>query len=258
MPVQVTEEGKVVAVGDGPQGDYLPITGGELTGDLEVDGRITAAGRIQSTSQGASDRSEFINKTGDGGIRVSGSGPGSDTGILLSNNYYTSVEDRWSIKLNGTGTGTGFTEDSLLIVGLDGSKTTEFKQDGSITAAGTLDVSTTGLPHSFYRLTGNTAAAAVSIKGGINKDEVITLNGDGSISAAGGACGFTPTGELIFSSRGTRYKLFVSQGVCQAEEYTRQMELREKSEQFIADKRETKPSEPQQPQPEVTPDNDNA
>ena len=40
VPVQVTAEGKVVAVGDGPVGDYLPITGGELTGDLEIDGSI--------------------------------------------------------------------------------------------------------------------------------------------------------------------------------------------------------------------------
>ncbi len=44
VPVQVTEEGKVVAVGDGPQGDYLPITGGTLTGDLKVEGVITGDG----------------------------------------------------------------------------------------------------------------------------------------------------------------------------------------------------------------------
>ena len=44
VPVQVTAEGKVVAVGDGPAGEYLPITGGEITGDLDVDGSITAAG----------------------------------------------------------------------------------------------------------------------------------------------------------------------------------------------------------------------
>lgn len=36
VPVQVTDEGKVVAVGDGPQGDYLPTSGGNLTGDLTL------------------------------------------------------------------------------------------------------------------------------------------------------------------------------------------------------------------------------
>jgi len=42
VPVQVTEEGKVVATGDGPQGDYLPITGGTLTGSLDVEGNLSA------------------------------------------------------------------------------------------------------------------------------------------------------------------------------------------------------------------------
>ena len=41
VPVQVTAEGKVVAVGDGPEGDYLKLTGGNLTGDLTVDEKIT-------------------------------------------------------------------------------------------------------------------------------------------------------------------------------------------------------------------------
>jgi len=84
----------------------------------------------------------------------------------------------------------------------------------------------------------------------------ISLNSaNGSAEFAGDKCGFTSDGELFFTSRGTRYKLFVSQGLVQAEEYTRQMELKEKAEQFIADKRETKPSEPQDG---VTSDNDNA
>ena len=85
-------------------------------------------------------------------------------------------------------------------------------------------------------------------------NERISFNYSGSAVFAGGACGFTSTGELFFTSRGTRYKLFVSQGLVQAEEYTRQMELKEKGEQFVADNRETKPST----QAEVSMDNDNA
>ena len=36
VPVQVTAEGKVVVVGDGPEGEFLRLTGGNLTGDLTL------------------------------------------------------------------------------------------------------------------------------------------------------------------------------------------------------------------------------
>lgn len=49
VPVQVTAEGKVVAVGDGPQGDYLPTSGGELTGPLTSSSTATFEGQIQTT-----------------------------------------------------------------------------------------------------------------------------------------------------------------------------------------------------------------
>ena len=82
----------------------------------------------------------------------------------------------------------------------------------------------------------------------------VQLFNNGSATFAGGKCGFTSEGELIFTSRNTRYKLVVQDQVCLAEPYTRQMELKEKAEKFIADKRETKPITTPAPTPEPAPD----
>lgn len=49
VPVQVTAEGKVVAVGDGPQGEYLPTSGGQLTGPLTSSSTATFEGQIETT-----------------------------------------------------------------------------------------------------------------------------------------------------------------------------------------------------------------
>lgn len=64
--------------GSGGSGDYLPITGGELTGDLEVDGSITAAGNILSTGTTNNDirfqsktfAAETFSVIGDGTLKI--------------------------------------------------------------------------------------------------------------------------------------------------------------------------------------------
>ena len=82
VPVQVTAEGKVVAVGDGPQGDYLPTTGGNLTGDLTLgtdkitldaaDGSATFTGNIDTYDYG----SDAADQGADRGEAPGASGPG--------------------------------------------------------------------------------------------------------------------------------------------------------------------------------------
>jgi len=301
VPVQVTEEGKVVATGDGPQGDYLPITGGELTGDLEVDGSITAAGDVKigglssapNITLAANGRSTFYYPSAaptDGVLKVESNVGGtkqlkwfvqSDGTQYLGGDASSApnilLKSDGNITAAGSLTCKNYVDitrsdnSSALQVNKDGQQFPTFKVtgDGSITADGEAFFGNsnyynkfyTSGTHEIYNTDWPTSNNALDIKG--STGSVFTVLGNGSIAAARGKCGFTADGELIFSSRGTRYKLFVSQGVCQAEEYTRQMELKEKAEQFIADKRETKPStQPSkpstQPQPEATPDNDNA
>ncbi len=258
VPVQVTEEGKVVAVGDGPQGDYLPITGGNLTGDLTVD-----TDKIELNSDGSASFSGNISLS-DWYMVTAKTNPG--TGFIVNGTE----------KIAGISNGNAANPVSIDCIA-DGKiiihqsnriePSITFNADGSAFFAGKIFARggelTTTVENTFQLRTvynnncnftvTNRAAYFGGSQAFSGAGSSAQINSDGSASFSGGKCGFTADGELIFSSRGTRYKLFVSQGVCQAEEYTRQMELKEKAEQLIADKRETKPSEPG-----VTPDNDNA
>ena len=74
----------------------------------------------------------------------------------------------------------------------------------------------------------------------------VEILGNGSITAAGNKAGFTAGGELYFTSRGTRYKLEVAGGLCNAIPFTREMELRERAEALkedIEDKRKPRPTD---------------
>jgi len=258
VPVQVTEEGKVVAVGDGPQGDYLPITGGNLTGDLTIgtdkieltaDGSAEFAGPIGIGTTGTPSNDLEIRNTADAAIGLSKTGHGQ--GILQRS---TGGVDIYSLS-----TGSQANQSFSFYSGPDeasATKTVHIEGDGSVEFAGDVQVGS-GSQQAIINNNGsieidtaNSEALTISTNGSTN----CKIDKTGSATFAGGKCGFTADGEIFFTSRGTRYKLFVSQGLVQAEEYTRQMELKEKAEQLIADKRETKPST----QDEVTPDNDNA
>lgn len=258
VPVQVTEEGKVVAVGDGPEGDYLKLTGGNLTGNLtlgtdnkitlnatdgsgEFVGDLTAINsQFRATAAGAfafsRDNENYQVSMNSGAVSFTG-----PTSCAIQGFYKDTNTNTFAIYYDGSAE---FKEGVL--IGSDFSTGTGCRmvRQGQITV----------------RRDDNTKNVFEAFNGGsATSNRVIELGADGSADFAGGKCGFTTEGDLIFTSRGTRYKLFVSQGVCQAEPYTREMELKEKAEQFIADKRETKPSNPStQSQPEVTSDNDNA
>ena len=255
VPVQVTAEGKVVAVGDGPEGDYLKLTGGNLTGDLTVNEQITLATDGNAT---------FDGDVGIGNIELNADGSAEFAGVVSALSLETDPLGGGVKSYRSVG-GTaqvwrGGQSSSIL--------TSEIAADGSATFAGV---------GRFGILSANPGSGDDGIIINPNQGVLVTadnlpvfrgyalnaatptstIDSDGSATFAGGNCGFTSAGELIFTSRNTRYKLVVSNGVCVAEEFTRQMELKEKAERFIADKRETKPSDPG-PQVEVTPDNDNA
>ena len=253
VPVQVTAEGKVVAVGDGPEGEYLKLTGGNLTGDLTVNEQI----ELNATDGSAS-------YSGD--VKIGGTLPSApnislnaDGKINCNSNITTtarfigydaefaapsSVAGNKSLWLAGSTTNALYLRDAD-----DASRPLEIGWDGSATFAGQVLVdrgaSKAGLGW------GSAGVWVGDVTSTDQNNAKTRLNADGSASFAGGACGFTAEGDIFFTSRGTRYKLFVSQGLVQAEEYTRQMELKEKADKFIENKIQPR-------QPEVTPDNDNA
>ncbi len=203
VPVQVTEEGKVVAVSDGPVGDYLPITGGELTGDLEVDGSITAASNINNGT--------FLDSGGGStgvGVRLDASGQISCSRAQDASPLFK-----------------GYSSAGLVTSSING--------DGSITAAGDVKIGDTSVSNinlsadgssRFYgdmrinrRLDSSFNNVSLAID---NADAagVITLNNNGSITAAGGA---RFLGDVIIGSRGSQWLIRESNGVAMLIEQTR-------------------------------------
>ena len=60
----------------------------------------------------------------------------------------------------------------------------------------------------------------------------IRMNCDGSMFAATLQCGFTSAGELVFTSRGDRYKLIVQSNLCYPDPYPLTKQLQEKADQL--------------------------
>ena len=254
VPVQVTAEGKVVAVGDGPEGEYLKLTGGNLTGDLTVnerielktDGSATFAGSVvvsDGTSLGC-----ILNKAGvmTLGRATSGSTGGTWTFLQQATINNTPQPSLLSLKAFDGSMRYAIDASGNQFIGtaLETSPPNiSLNVDGSATFAGQVSTSS-----SFeVRRSNGEIAIDIGLTGVGTKARV---NADGSCSFSGDACGFTSGGELFFTSRNARYKLVVSNGLCSAEPYTRQMELKERAEQFTEGKIE--------PKDEVTTDNDNA
>ena len=258
VPVQVTEEGKVVAVGDGPQGDYLPITGGELTGDLEVDGSGKFKGYVLSgLNPGSSNNNNSGSMISEDGHLVLFHASTSTVGSYLRCHKHDgagSYDDLTTIKSDGSiwigGNHISANPSPNITLNADGSASFE---SGGITLGSVPGViGPGGITGAILIVNQDNPANAVFL-GKERGVDTTRIDSDGSVFFAGGNCGFTADGEIFFTSRNARYKLLVQGELVVAEPYTRQMELKEKAEQFIADKKETKPS-----QPGVTPDNDNA
>jgi hypothetical protein len=246
VPVQVTEDGKVVSQGQageqgppgppgeqgpqGPPGEYGP-------GDDVEFGSIAATSTISSNWPGATGTGEgsaiadSINvkrtpslpaivvrdntNSGDINFKVTGAGNINAAGSTFNGN--TQVNGRIDIAA-GAKVSRSDTSGGYLSIGNsptncysthNGSETTfRTYYDGTLQIGGTLNSSTPSLA------TPN-----------------ISLNSEGSIFAAGDKCGFTADGELYFTSRGTRYKAVVQGGLIVPEEYTRGMEINERIDQ---------------------------
>lgn len=228
VPVQVTEEGRVVAEGQegkegppgqpgppgppGPQGEYGPGDDVDL-GNITAAGTVTAAGTIYSgdVDFGATSKEGSLMGAGSVFIQKKTGNNSSAIGVFY---------------------------------GIDTTPTFNLKADGSISASAYqyLNNSNSGSKNviAIYNGTDGTETFPtfqVDSDGTTRIGQYLTSNpkielksADGSITAAGDKCGFTAAGELFLTSRGTRYKLVVAGGLVNAEPYTRAMELKEKAE----------------------------
>jgi len=226
VPVQVTEAGRVVAEGqqgpegpegqqgpEGPQGPQGPQ--GEYGPGDDVDlGSITAAGPITTGNANPAVDAAIGSELGSGGVLYL-KRAGGNTGNVIQ--VYQGTIPKILASADGSITAAGEIQSSTLRV--TGSSlfgdTAEIRADLDVW----LPTQTAGI---------NVVTVRSNVSG--SRGEVACIKTDGSIEAAGNAAGITSSGELYFTSRGTRYKIFVSQGLVQAEPYTREMELRERAE----------------------------
>ena len=199
VPVQVTAEGKVVAVGDGPEGDYLKLTGGNLTGDLTINtDKITldAGNGIGDFSGDVKAGPDYDNAR----IRA-----GTLDGTAPSNIYVNGVST--------TANQTALTFQRWNAVG--GTNTTPFRVswDGDATLDGDLQAVSATFAGGAFKLNGDGVIETnvnangnikLSSTGGFNSPK-ITLN------AENGAATFS--GDVVVGSRGQKWLIRESNGV---------------------------------------------
>lgn len=213
VPVQVTESGEVVAATntpvpgpEGPQGPEGPEgpegpqgppgsggsgtgVGADAWGAIASDGAITGSFNIESVNRTSAGRYQ---------IKFAVPLPSTDYSVVATVNDNQDAVIRVDSKLT----------DGFLVFPQSRADGSSADRDFSFT----VHASSTVTPTYTWTREGTTTRAA--------------NNGD-EISIAGGKCGFTSDGELIFTSRGNRYKCVVQGGLMVPEPYSRAIELRE-------------------------------
>ena len=237
VPVQVTEAGKVVAEGQqgqegppgppgeqgpqGPQGEYGP-------GDDVVFGSIKAAEPIRTGDSVETDTSAFAVLDPSGQVVLQNKeGDNTKNVLLVFNQSYVAGQEKLKIDAGGN-----------------------IIAKGKIAAAGSIIAGKNGVssPDEYFRwqptggITVNNPTGTSTIfqgNDGSSVDFTSKIFANGSATFSGNKAGFTADGEVYFTSRGTRYKLEVAGGLCNAIPFTREMELREK----VEDKRKPRPTD---------------
>ncbi len=199
VPVQVTAEGKVVAVGDGPEGDYLKLTGGNLTGDLTVNEQITLGAANGSAT--------FIGDVQVGGSPLDSAGPGTGT-LLRSSNGITAAAPTGTLLWNGKLTGTP-------------GSTSSIYSDGSATFTSTISINADKPSNNGYAIIAQTDSDP-----GSNVATVYAQNkkAGGMVYAGANSAGTATTkifedgsatfiGDVVIGSRGEQWLIRESNGV---------------------------------------------
>ena len=254
VPVQVDETGKVIATAAVPGGDYVKKSGDNMSGNLTLgtdklelkadDGSAEFAGDVSIGGTLPSSPNVKLLAEGKVAVNRASSSQIMDLGSNgLVSYVFTSHEFNNPYSNAGLHIGTNLRN-------IPADSNTFLCVDGSATFSSSVAVSR------LFAGPAATGQSGLQIYQPFNGDKVVcNIFGDGSASFAGDKCGVTSAGEFFFTSRNERFRLVVQGELVVAEPYTRELELKEKAEQFIADKRETKPSDPQG---EVTMDIDNS
>ena len=228
LPVQITDDGRLVAQGlvggegppgppgeqgpQGPKGEYGPgddvdLGSGTFAGSVTVNDPVNVSGSFFGAGGGAE---HFALDTALDSTPVLSVGKG--------NVGYATITAGGSATFKGNVLVADVDLLDTLASGVIIDKSGQIVQQVST-------VNDPGLQVAYQTFYGSTRTAGIY--------------NDGSVQFAGTKCGFTGAGELFFTSRGTRYKLEVAGGLCNAIPYTREMELRER----VEDKRKPRPTD---------------
>ena len=189
-------------MGDGPQGDYLPITSGELTGDLDVDGNITATGDV------AIDGTATFSK----GLEL------GSAGVL-------------KLIKGGNGTGDTFTVDDDGTVRIGGTIPTDpnvlLATGGSAEFAGNVDIAGNAISGKEQGITlrsnGSIYAARTDFNTPVWRGYTVGSTDITSEILANGAASFA--GDVVIGSRGSKWLIRESNGVAMLIEQTRRGQI---------------------------------
>ena len=179
VPVQVDETGRVVSVSAEPSGDFVEKTGDNMTGPLTFD-------------------TDKIALNPDGSFRCVGAFQATSSFRVVNEFDDNPSTGKKGVKLSKSGAIniTGKADKSALFIGVENEVGDSTQQTLLIETSGEI-------------LIGDDAKNAPATR----------ISPNGSASFAKDTCGFTPEGEIYFTSRNERYRLIVSNSLVTAEPY---------------------------------------
>ena len=211
VPIEVTADGKLVVDTSGIQGF---IKQGD---DIEA-GSITGAGTLKAGTENF-----FEWRPAYGVCQLSTTSSNADQSLLYGQSEVGgSTTDAFKITCGGDLTAAG----SISSSSLTATRSDDVDYVGRFICSGSRGY---GILIDLANQVDQSSTAFKIKRAG---QLVTEISDAGAFWTASGKCGFTADGELVFYSRGTRYKAVVQGGNVAAEPYTRAMELQEKAAQL--------------------------
>ena len=178
-PIEGTLDDWIVHAGDTntklgfPDADQFQVqTGGSPR--LTVTNTYVTATGLLTVEGGSAAKPTFKHSAGWGALRVAGSAGGSGSGFILANNYSGTIEEKWSIYLDGSNDGLRFTA---------GPPETTAAEQLRITSAGDVGIGTV-TPQGDLHIWDDDSSARIYLTSGNSNDSSIYFGRDNDTATA--------------------------------------------------------------------------